>query len=236
MEQFSKGEISRQFYLKEMGAISLKADRKAKRMVPASEVTTLQTSNVNVTMDDSDSQDSLSETRPFAENSEESSSSGQEDPFVLEPDLQPRQDRALQSRGRGKKATKKKQLCPECKKDFQLRRSPPLHVACCGCQVLYHKRCRKNLADKFFCPKCKSAPSSPPLGLSPAAVPDAGLSPAVLGVPSSHTPPSNPETSNPACSQTASSTVCCDELLLAEEEVPAPAPCLPSYTDFKVKV
>ena len=68
MEQFSRGEISRTFYLREMGAISLKADRKAKRMVAVPEESEMPPNNVNLTVD-SDSQDSLSETRPFAGNS-----------------------------------------------------------------------------------------------------------------------------------------------------------------------
>ena len=154
MQQFSKGEIDRRFYLKEMGAISLKADRKAKRIGPEEEV--VPSSNINVSID-SESNDSLSETRPFGEESEDSSCSDQEAPSN-------RPQRSASSvasvpvalrPGSKKKKASKKQICPSCRKSFQLKRSPPLHISCTECGKLYHKRCRNDVAVKFICQKCR---------------------------------------------------------------------------------
>ena len=67
----------------EIGAISLQADRKAMRLLPTNEDTT-HSATINI-VNESDSNDSLSETRPFGEASEHSSDSEQEDPFEKPP-------------------------------------------------------------------------------------------------------------------------------------------------------
>ena len=230
MDQFSKGEISRQFYLREMGAISLKADRKAKRMVPASESGGPPgTVNITTVNADSDSQDSLSETRPFGEDYPDSNSSDEEEPAAQESGIQSRPARsALPSRGKKKPAAKKRLLCPVCRKGFQLRRSPPLHVSCAVCQVLYHERCRKDLAQEFVCPKCASSPSIPAPVPSPSTVQDPAPSPFTAP------PPPPPTVCAPTSTVLAASFSCCDEPLLSEQEVPPPPRPL-VYTDYKDK-
>ena len=152
MQQFSKGEISRRSYLMEMGAISLKADRKAKRILPTNEDST-HSATINMA-NESDSNDSLSETRPFGEASECSSDSEQEDPFEKPPVRTGNDPRAVKTSSKNK--AHQRQICPSCKKGFQLKRSPPLHIACSECSKLYHKRCRDVAAMPFVCAKCRT--------------------------------------------------------------------------------
>ena len=216
MEQFERGDIGRKFYLRRMGALSLKADKAAKRMIPeyedaanATNATPKETLNV-----DSESDDSLSETRPEVLESD-TSSTDQEDPFSRDPVLQPTRTAAASKKVSKKTGPKKKELCQVCKKGFQLRRVPPLHIACSSCSKLIHKRCRDTMEEKFVCMKCR---------------------------PASGEVPSHPEEPNHACPDEATShqapdpanNSCCEELLLAEDDVIG-SPCLPSYQDYAEK-
>ena len=176
MEQFERGELPRLFYLQQMGAISLKSDKAASRMVlniedDKIESNTSTSAAADVPVDapvdaESDSEDSLSETRPAVVDPEESFSDP-DDPFVSDPVVQAgdplASDPVLQGQRRKKnpeaaKKNERKQLCPVCKRGFQLRRLPALHVACDGCQMFIHKRCTKDSVN-FVCDKCK--PASP---------------------------------------------------------------------------
>ena len=159
MDQFSKGELPRAKFLKEMGAISLKADRAASRMVQDDEVLDKLIGQV---MDDSDdSHDSLSETRPLPMESAESET--EEEDYGELPYKKP----PTKAAAKKTKADMKKQLCPVCKRGFQLRRDPPLHSVCCECGKFTHKRCIKNLEDVFVCCKC-SRPANEVASAGPA--------------------------------------------------------------------
>ena len=74
----------------------------------------------------------------------------QEDPFAKDPVLQVGKKKTLP-----KGAPTKKQLCPVCKRGFQLKRNPPLHVAC----SLIHQKTQE---VQFVCEKRKP-PRSPGL-------------------------------------------------------------------------
>ena len=143
MKQFEKGDITRSFFLKEMGALSLKANREADRLwtdvqdgvhIPATH-----------DIDSSDSEDSLSETRPLLPSSD--SDSDQEDPFVNLP-------RATKKKPRKGTSKPTRPTCPVCGKGFQLGRIPPLHLNCPECTKPTHKRCIAKNVDTFICIKC----------------------------------------------------------------------------------
>ena len=74
MDQYQKQLITRKFYLHQMGAISLKADRAAKRIVDDD----TDAAAVNDTVQDVASDDSLSETRPLPADTESSASDCEE--------------------------------------------------------------------------------------------------------------------------------------------------------------
>ena len=75
MDQFQKQLITRRFYLQQMGAISLKADKAARRIVvPKDDQQTEQVPTEQVPVDECESEDSLSETRPVPADSDESTS------------------------------------------------------------------------------------------------------------------------------------------------------------------
>ena len=159
MKRFEKGEITRAFYLEQIGALNLKADKAASRPVddnePVDDLPNVDGSRAEA--EDSDSADSLSETRPAPVDSTDSDVD-QEDPFAKDPVLQVGKKKTLP-----KGAPAKKQLCPVCKRGFQLKRNPPLHVACSVCQKLTHKRCIKETQEvQFVCEKCKPLHDEPP--------------------------------------------------------------------------
>ena len=148
MGQFERGEISRTYYLREMGAISLKADTASSRNLTEVDQTLLP-----VPDEHEDSEDSLSETRPPPQDSEDSDLE-QEDPFE---NLNAKKPQAKAQQPRKKASEGKKQLCPVCRKGFQLRRDPPLHLACTNCGKFTHLRCIKSNEESFVCVKCKDA-------------------------------------------------------------------------------
>ena len=171
MTQFERREITRVFYLKEIGAISLKADRAAARArVPNDE-----DGDLPAPVSDSESNDSLSETRPAPDTSDDSDVD-QEDPFLS---ADSRRTKTRPQLPKKKPSAVNKQLCPVCKRGFQLRRDPPLHLACLGCGNFTHKRCIKNMEVEFFCLKCKpippACPREPPAG--PTRLPPDSTSP-----------------------------------------------------------
>ena len=103
MDQFGKGELPRAKFLKEMGAISLKADRAASRMDHDNDELDMLIGQV---MDDSDdSHDSLSETRPLPMESGESDT--EEDVYDDLPYRKP----PTKAAAKKSKADLKKQLC-----------------------------------------------------------------------------------------------------------------------------
>ena len=80
MDQFQKQLITRQFYLQQMGAISLKADKAAKRIVVPKDAQPEE----QVPTEDLGSEDSLSETRPLPADSDDvTSESDAEDPLYF---------------------------------------------------------------------------------------------------------------------------------------------------------
>ena len=82
MDQFQKQVITRTFYLQQIGAISLKADRAARRIVTEKEGETV----ANVTLEEAVSDDSLSETRPLpADSDRDTSASDVETAAVAHP-------------------------------------------------------------------------------------------------------------------------------------------------------
>ena len=123
-----------------MGAICLKADKAAQRIVvleddqpvvPVEQVPT----------EDIDSEDSLSETRPMpVDSDDETSDTDVEGPLAADPVLQLGKKKSATVAKRVKKPTETncKQLCPVCKRGFQLRRLSPLHISCNSCKVLLH--------------------------------------------------------------------------------------------------
>ena len=85
MDQFQKRLITRSFYLQQMGAISLKADKAARRIVVPQDDQPLE----QVPTEDCVSDDSLSETRPVPADSDDlTSDSDIEDPLAADPVLQ----------------------------------------------------------------------------------------------------------------------------------------------------
>ena len=227
MDQYQKQLITRNFYLQQMGAISLKADRAAKRIVEDEKDVA-----VNDTVQDVASDDSLSETRPLPADTESSASDCGEPDQLLHaaggreardgpPTANPLAAALCIGRKAGAKkkpSQARKQLCPKCKKGFKLRRIPPLHISCSVCKVLIHKRCLK-VSSSTLCDSCQqvSTPSSPapyPSPAHPSTVP---------GPP----PPSIPPRSE--------QSKCCDEALLIEDEVTGPRSCLPSFQGSEEK-
>ena len=77
-------------------------------------------------------EDSLSGTRP--------SDTDVEGPLAADPVLQLGKKKSATVAKRVKKPTETncKQLCPVCKRGFQLRRLSPLHISCNSCKVLLH--------------------------------------------------------------------------------------------------
>lgn len=137
MKQFEEGEISREFYLKEMGAISLKADKTAGRFVEEDDV-----------RNPPDSEDKLQDISRITEDSID-----QDDPFAA---ALPRHRRRA-----GDPRREQSQRCPVCSKGFQLRRNPPLHTTCKSCNRKVHNRClRSTLADQCteICFQCNNPP------------------------------------------------------------------------------
>ena len=244
MEQFAKGELSRADYLREMGAISLKADKAASRML----VEEGEGPPGLMDMDSDDSHDSLSETRPLPRDSDETAS---EEEFVFsKPSEQPKVGAKKTS---GSKKNGLKQLCPVCKKGFQLRRDPPLHLACSICGKFTHKRCIKNMHDPFLCTKCSPtsedlvpdivSPSSPAAAAQFSALPcppraprstaatvaprtTSAIGAAATGAPRTTSATGASRSTVPSASLNLTET-CCDELLLSEGEIRFS--CLPSY-------
>ena len=92
--------------------------------------------------------------------------------------------------------------CKTCKRGFQLRRDPPLHISCRICKLLVHERCL-SLSSSLICRSCQPEVQSSPL--PPSATPP-GPSPSL----SRSSPPRQ--------------SGCCDEFLLTEGEG-----SLPSY-------
>ena len=85
MDQFQKQLITRSFYLQQMGAISLKADKAARRIVVPKDDQPLE----EVPNEDCVSDDSLSETRPVPADSDDfTSDSDVEDPLAADPVMQ----------------------------------------------------------------------------------------------------------------------------------------------------
>ena len=136
MKQFDDGEITRDFYLKEMGAISLKADKVAGRLVE-------EDGNNGPT-------DSDSETPEISRVSDDISID-QDDPFA-----------AILPSNRRRRNTRKevtRAICPVCSKGFQLRRNPPLHTVCKSCKKTVHNRClRRNTStiSSDICYQCNN--------------------------------------------------------------------------------
>ena len=208
MRKFEKGDVNRLFYLKQMGALTLKADKLARRLVPEqieaeeanAEANTAGNAEANFTAVDSDASiDSMSETRLDPVESEDSDVD-QEDPFSMDPVLQLGK-RTARAKKDAPKVSKKRDICPECKIDFQMRRIPPLHMTC-----LVHTRCVK--AD--------SACSKYIKGDIPAGGPvTAPVAPVLRPGKPSHVP---------ADAVPVKITVqdsCCDELLLIEDNNPS---------------
>ena len=237
MNQFELGELPRMFYLQQMGAISLKADKAARRTVVDVEGDgeLAQVAPVEVPVeaaiatplsdDGSDSHDSLSETRPVVVDSE-GSFSDQDDPFAFDPVLQGRKKKTAEAQKKtaeGPNKNGRKQLCLICKRGFQLRRLPPLHVICSGCQVMVHKRCIKQSSTRFICTKCKPSTSDSMSGTLPS-------SPVATAASTSCTIPSS--RSLPASDKSVLTSSCCEEMLLSEE---VEVPCLPTYLDYNTK-
>ena len=147
MSQFEKNEITRSFYLKQMGALCLKASKESDRLINEPCLTETPAA-------DSDSNDSLSETRVMPHSSNEESSD-QEDPFAN------RNSRSAPVRPRKRKARVPRPLCPVCGKGFQLNRMPPLHSNCCKCKKPTHIRCiSKPMEVTFLCCHCEKKVSS----------------------------------------------------------------------------
>ena len=142
MDQFQKQLITRSFYLQQMGAISLKADKAARRIVVPQDDQPIE----QVPTEDCVSDDSLSETRPVPADSDDLTSDGDiEDPLAADPLLQLGKKKPTAAKNAKKPTeTNRKRLCPVCKKGFQLRRLPPLHISCSNCKLLVHKRCLKD--------------------------------------------------------------------------------------------
>ena len=97
MRKFEKGDVNRLFYLKQLDALTLKADKLARRLVPDqieaeeantepnAEANAAGNAEANATAVDSDASiDSMSETRLDPVESEDSDVN-QEDPFSMEP-------------------------------------------------------------------------------------------------------------------------------------------------------
>ena len=136
MDQYQKQLITRNFYLQQMGAISLKADRAAKRIVEDEK-----DAAVNDTVQDVASDDSLSETRPLPADTESSASDCGEPDQLLHAaggrearDGPPTANPLAAALGIGRKAGAKKkpsqarkQLCPKCKHHNLLLALHPLH-------------------------------------------------------------------------------------------------------------
>lgn len=209
MDQFQKQLITRSFYLQQMGAISLKADKAARRIVVPKDDQPLE----EVPNEDCVSDDSLSETRPVPADSDDlTSDSDVEDPLAADPVMQLGKKKHTTTAAKNAKKpteTHRKQLCHVCKRGFQLRRLPPLHISCSNCKLLVHKRCMKD-SSSTLCEACEpdvvNESVAPPSSPRPASV------------------PSSFDASVPAAASTSN---CCDELLLSEGEVRFS--CLPSY-------
>ena len=214
MDQFQKQLITRQFYLQQMGAISLKADKAAKRIVVPKDAQPEE----QVPTEDLGSEDSLSETRPLPADSDDvTSESDAEDPLSADPVLQLGKKKPATAAKTVKKPAEanRKQLCPVCKRGFQLRRLPPLHISCSKCKLLVHKRCLKD-SSSTLCVACESDVVNVSVA---AACPPQG-SPRPASVPSS-------------LGASVPSADCCDELLLSEGKVRFS--CLPSYQSAERK-
>ena len=107
----------------------------------------------NVTLEETVSDDYSSETRPLpAESDRDKSASDDETAAVAHPvsapaPLSSHPLNAALGIGRSKAPKKKpsgpnrKQLCKTCKRGFQLKRDPSLHISCRICKLLVHKRC-----------------------------------------------------------------------------------------------
>ena len=200
MEQFQKQMITRKFYLQQMGALSLKADRAANRVLE-------ENGDDSANLEEVASDDSLSETRPLPAASESSASDEDPPPAVSNLADDPLAAALGIGRRRANAAAKKKasqaikkQLCSVCKRGFQLRRVPPLHISCVACKALVHKRCLK-VSTASMCDSCK--PSSPPS--SRPSHPEHPSPPLVVSLPSQ-----------------VGQSMCCDEALLVEEDIPGP--------------
>ena len=230
MEQFQKQMITRKFYLQQMGALSLKADRAAKRV-------TEENNDETVNVEEVASDDSLSETRPLPAASASSESDEGVDPPPAVGDLADHPLAAALGIGRRradaaakKKSSQanKKQLCPVCKRGFQLRRVPPLHITCAACKALVHKRCLK-VSSTTICDSCNPSlpPASPsnPLPLSSPSNP-----PPPLASTSHHVYPSPPLQAS-ILSQAGQSNRC-DE---AQQEDELPGSCLATYQGSEKK-
>ena len=218
MRKFEKGDVNRLFYLKQLGALTLKADKLARRLVPDqieaeeantepnAEANAAGNAEANATAVDSDASiDSMSETRLDPVESEDSDVN-QEDPFSMDPVLQLGK-RTAREKKNAPKVSKKRDICPECKRGFQMRRIPPLHMTCFGCEVLVHTRCVK---EDSFCSKCRKEDIPASGGpVTAAAAPVHGPSKP------SHVP------ADAVPVERAVQDSCCDELLLIEDDNPS---------------
>ena len=129
-----------------MGMLSLKVDRESKRNTGSGKQ---DMPPPQAEAQDGDSDDSLSETRPWSE-----------DEDTIEEVTIPVATRPQASYLPSKKKKQGRALCPKptCQKGFQLARG--LHTKCIHCDKLWHKRCIPNRksVDQFICPSC-SRPS-----------------------------------------------------------------------------
>lgn len=141
MSQFEKKEISRSFYLKQMGALCLKASKESDRLVNEPNVVGTQAA-------DTDSDDSLSKTRMMPHSSNDDSSD-------QESLVSNRRLHVAPVRPKRRNAGAPRPVCPVCKKGFQLNRLPPLHLNCSKCKAPTHKRCiSKPNEAPFLCVDC----------------------------------------------------------------------------------
>ena len=147
MSQFEKNEITRSYYLKQMGALCLKASKESDRLVnervPPPEPSAVP---------DSDSNDSLSETRMVPHSSDSDS-----DQYDQPANRRPRTAPLLQKRKQtANKASRP--ICPVCEKGFQLGRIPPLHLYCSICKKPMHKFCiQRSREGEFIRCKCQDS-------------------------------------------------------------------------------
>ena len=222
MGQFERSEISRNYYLKQMGGLCLKASKESDRLVNDPNLTV--GAPVDIALDDS-----LSETRAEPHSSESDSSVDQDDPYEAQSrrNQPPPPKRKVARKPQGKRP-----ICPICDKGFQLGRTPPLHLNCAKCANPTHKRCTSHdvTVGSFLCGKCAGKSCNPPPSPSaegsalpsdplPDAVPAPSPLPSTLEESAEFSSYCGPNKFAKVCSSGPGGAAknCCNESLLSED-------------------